>query len=180
MTDKHDPFEYDVAVSFASADSAAADELIRLLAERGIQVFRDEYDAANAQGWGKDMLDHLVNLYARKSRYCVLLVSAHYPLKTWTHAERTSVRERALRDAEQYILPVQLDDRQVPGMAQAASYMDLREHTVEELAKVLGEKLRKNEARSGPPPQSHDLRSGNIPTQINTSGEDKRPLKRPE
>jgi hypothetical protein len=172
MTDKHDPFEYDVAVSFASEDSAAADELIRLLAERDIQVFRDEYDTANAQGWGKDVLDHIVNLYARKSRYCVLLVSAHYPLKIWTHAERTSTRERALRDAEQYILPIQLDDHQVPGMAQAAGYMDLHEHNMEELAEVLREKLRENESRSGPPPQSHDLRSGNIPSQINSSGEE--------
>ena len=172
MTDKNDPFEYDVAVSFASEDRAAADELVRLLAERGIQVFRDEYNAANAQGWGKDVLDHLVNLYARKARYCVMLVSTHYPLKTWTHAERTSAHERALRDAEQFILPVQLDDRPVPGMAQAAGYMDLREHPVEELAEVLREKLRENESRSGPPPQSHDLRSGNIPSQINTSGEE--------
>ena len=171
MTDQRDPFEYDVAISFASEDSASADELVRLLSEQDIKVFRDEYQAANAQGWGKDMLDHLVNLYARKARYCVLLVSAHYPLKTWSHAERTSVRERALRDAEQYIRPIQLDDSQIPGMAQSAGYLDLREHTVEDLVELLREKLREKESQAGPPPQSHDLRSGNIPSQIDTSGE---------
>ena len=172
MNDKHDPFEYDVAVSFASEDSAAADELVRLLAAQGIQVFRDEYSAANNPAWGKDVLDHLVNLYARKARYCVLMVSAHYPLKAWTDTEKTSARERALRDAEQYILPAQLDDVEVPGMEGAAGYTDLRVQSVEDLVDGLVTKLREHKSRSGPPPQSHDLRSGNIPSEIDTSGEE--------
>jgi hypothetical protein len=170
MADKRGPFEYDVALSFASEDAVVAEELATLLANKNIRVFRDEYRAANAEGWGRNMVDHLVNLYARKARYCVLLVSAHYPLKAWTNAERTAARERALRDPDEYILPVHLDDTKVPGLTEAAGYQDLRDHPLEHIVALLEEKLREIEARSGPPSHSHDLRSGNVPSSSDTSG----------
>lgn len=159
------PFEYDVAISFASEDRTIAEEVVDSLARKNLKVFRDEYRSGASPLWGKDIVDHLVNVYARKARYCVLLVSQDYPLKTWTRADRSSARERALRDPDEYILPILLDDRQVPGLTEAKGYRDLREHSVESLVTWLDEKLRDSETRSGPPPESHDLRSGNIPTQ---------------
>jgi hypothetical protein len=170
MANKRDPFEYDVALSFASEDAGVAEELATLLAQKNIRVFRDEYRAANAGGWGKDMVDHLVSLYARKARYCVLLVSAHYPLKAWTNAERTSARERALRDPDEFILPVHLDDTKVPGLTEAAGYTDLRQRSLESLVDLLKGKLQEIEVRSGLPSPSHDLRSGNVPSSSDTSG----------
>lgn len=160
-----DLFEYDVALSFASEDRLLAEEFVKLLARKNMKVFRDEYAAGEAELWGKDILDHLVNLYARKARYCVLLISQYYPLKTWTQADRTSTRGRALRDPEEYILLIQLDDRQIPGIAETKGYRDLRQHSVESLVAWLDEKLRETKTRPGPPPQSHDLRSGNVPRQ---------------
>ena len=159
------PFEYDVAISFASEDRTIAEEVVDSLTRKNLKVFRDEYRSGASTLWGKDMVDHLVNVYARKARYCVLLVSQHYPLKTWTRADRSSARERALRDPDVYILPILLDDRQVPGLTEAKGYRDLREHSVESLVTWLDEKLRDSKTGSGPPPESHDLRSGNIPTQ---------------
>jgi hypothetical protein len=154
-------FEYDVAISFAEADQTVAEELAGLLNDRNIKVFLDEYKPPDQ--WG-DIVDHLVNLYARKARYCVLLISEHYPLKAWTEAERTSAREGALRDAEEYILPLQLDDIDVPGIADAKGYRDLRQHSMESIVNWLQEKLAETKDRSGPPSQSHDLRSGNVPS----------------
>ena len=158
------PFEYDAAISFAAEDRAVAEELADLLARMNRKVFRDEYRATHSDLWGKDTVDHLVNLYARKARFCLLLVSRHYPLRSWTRAERASARERALRDPEEYILLFQLDDGEVPGLATAKGYKDLRGGSVEELESWLAAKLKDTEVRSGPPPASHDLRSGNIPT----------------
>lgn len=162
------PFEYDLAISFASEDSTIAQEFADSLVHKNIKVFRDEYRSAESTLWGKDMVDHLVNLYARKARYCVLLVSQHYPLRTWTRADRTSARERALRDPDEYILPILLDDREVLGLTESKGYRDLREHSVENLVTWLEEKLRDSEVRSRPPSESHDLRSGNIPHQEQT------------
>ena len=165
MTDTHDPFEYDVAVSYASEDKDTADELIRQLDEKKISVFRDEYVSPESSRWGKDIVDHIVNLYDRKARYCVLLVSPHYPLKKWTAVERTAARERALRDADEYILPIQLDETEVPGIGETPGYLGLRQGALEEIVKQLEAKLREVEERPGPPPQSHDLRSGNVSTE---------------
>jgi hypothetical protein len=160
----NDPFEYDVALSFAREDRAVAEEFASLLASRNIEVFRDEYTSANAELWGKDPVDHLINLYARKARFCVLLISIHYPLKRWTQAERTSAQERALRDADKFILPLRLDDAEVPGIIAAAGYKDLRQHSLESIVEWLEQKLKETKRRSGPPSRSHDLRSGNVPS----------------
>jgi hypothetical protein len=157
-----DSFEYDVAVSFVEADKAIAGELADRLTSRNVNVFYDEYDSPGQ--WGKNIVDHLVNLYARKARYCVLLISKEYPLKAWTKTERTSAREWALRDADEYILPIRLDDTEVPGITDAAGYRDLRQHSMESIVDLLEEKLRETKVRSGPPSQSHDLRSGNVPS----------------
>jgi hypothetical protein len=165
VTDKRDAFEYDVAISFAEANKAIAEELADKLKDKNIRVFFDEYRSTDL--WGQDVVDHFVNLYARKARYCVLLISQHYPLKAWTRAERTSARERALRDAEEYILPIRLDDMDVPGLAEAKGYKDLRQDSMESIVDLLQAKLNETRRRSGPPSPSHDLRSGNVPQQEN-------------
>lgn len=157
-----DAFEYDVAISFAEADKAIAEELAHLLNNKNIKVFLDEYGSPDA--WG-DSVNHLVNLYARKARYCVILISEHYPLQSWTDEERTAAREGALRDAEEYILPLRLDDSDVPGIAEVKGYRDLRQHSMESIVALLEEKLRETETRPRPPSQSHDLRSGNVPSE---------------
>lgn len=163
-------FEYDVAVSFAEADKEIAKELTNLLHDRNIKVFLDEYKSLDA--WGNDVLDHLVNLYARKACYCVLLISEGYPLKAWTDVERTSARESALRDADEYIFLIRLDDTYVPGIEEGKGYRDLRSDSLESIANELEERLAETQSRSGPPSQSHDLRSGNVPSTESTQGDE--------
>ena len=155
-----DAFEYDVALSFAGPDRETAEHCAELLRSRGISVFLDEYGSA---GQGEnDPIAHLVNLYSRKARCCVLFLSQHYPLKSWTEAERTEVRDRALREADEYILPVQLDDTQVPGVSGSAGYIDLRQHPMQEVVDRLAQKLERSKSYSRSLPHSHDLRSGSI------------------
>ena len=154
-------FEYDVALSFAAGDRAIADELADLLTRKKIRIWRDEYTSPK-QG-GDDTLDHLVNLYARKARYCVLLLSRHYPLKQWTESERADVSQRSLRDAQEYILPVLLDDSDIPGVTDAPGTLNLHDASLESIADRVEQKLAETRSRPGPPSQSHDLRSGNVP-----------------
>lgn len=153
-----DAFEYDLALSFARQDRSVAHTYAERLKSSGLSVFLDEY--VSAELWGNDTIDHLVNIYSRKARYCVLFISQYYPLDTWTEAERTNAQQRALRDANEYILPLQLDDTQVPGITQAAGYTDLRQHSMEEVVARLVQKLEQAKAHARPLPPSHDLRSG--------------------
>jgi hypothetical protein len=157
----HDQFEYDVALSFASEDKGVADGFARLLVSKNITVLRDEYVAPEL--WGKDVVNHLVNIYSRKAHYCIMLISGYYPLRKWTEVERSSAQERAFRDADEYILPIRLDDSEVPGIAETTGYRDLRQHSMESIVNLLEQKLTQTKAQSGPPIQSHDLRSGNVP-----------------
>ncbi len=52
------------------------------------------------------------------------------------------------------------------GITETTGYRDLRQHSMESIANVLEQKLIKTKGRSGPPSQSHDLRSGNFPPLI--------------
>jgi hypothetical protein len=163
MTGDHvDQFEYDVAISFSGEDRAVAEELGNLLINRNIEVFYDEYQVGEL--WGKDLVDHLVNIYARKARYCVMLISKYYPLKKWTEVERRAAQERAFRDSSEYILPIQLDESEVPGITQTKGYRDLRQHSMESIVISLEQNLMQTKGQADPPSQSHDLRSGNVPS----------------
>ena len=149
MTNHH-PYEYDVALSFAKEDERVARELGDALVTKKIRVLYDKDEAA--QLGGGDFVTHIAELCRTKAQYCLLLISQHYRLKQWTEAERASVQQHSLRDAEEYILPIQLDGT------------DLRQHSMESLTAELYKRLSSSKPQSGPPPRSHDLRSGNVPS----------------
>jgi hypothetical protein len=159
--DHYDPFEYDVALSFADEDRAVAEQFATFLRTKDIRVLYDEYQAAELGG--NDFVTHVAEIYRTKSWYCVMFISQYYPLKKWTEAERTSAQEHALRDADEYILPFRLDDTEVPGITETTGYRDLRQHSMESIVNLLEQKLTEAKDRLGPPSKSHDLRSGNIP-----------------
>jgi hypothetical protein len=157
-----DHFEYDVALSFSGEDRAVANEFAGLFRAKNIKVLSDEFQSIKLGGG--DFVTHIAELYRTKARFCVMLISQHYPLKKWTESERTAAHQHALRDANEYLIPVQVDQTEVPGIREAASYRDLRQHSLESLVDWLEQKLAGTSDRSGPPPQSHDLRSGNVPS----------------
>jgi hypothetical protein len=158
----NDLFEYDVVISFAGEDRTTAEEFSTLLRAKKVRVFMDEYQAV--EFGGSDFVNHIAELYRTKGRYCVMLISVHYPLKKWTKAERISAQQHALRDADEYIIPLRLDGSEVTGVTEVKGYRDLRDHSLESVVALLEQKLAETQRRSGPPSQSHDLRSGNVPS----------------
>ena len=160
MRNHNDEFEYDVALSFATEDRDVGEELGSLLAAKGISVFYDEYRAG--ANWGDGMVEHLINIYSRKARFGVMLVSTHYPLQKWKEEVLPAVQELTLRDANEHILPIRLDDSEASGIDQAPGYRDLRREPVENIVNTLEKKLAQRIVHPGPPPESHDLRSGNM------------------
>lgn len=158
----NDHYPYDVAISFARADRARAEEVGRLLEARDIHVLYSEAEAAELAGG--DFVHYVAELCRTKAVYCLMLISPHYPLRQWTDAERTAVQQHALRGADEYILPLQVEAADVPGMTEASGYRDLRQVSLETIADLLETKLAGRKGESGPPPESHDLRSGNVPS----------------
>jgi hypothetical protein len=116
---KHHP--YDVALSYAGEDRDKSEALASSLRRRDIKVFYDKYEKATL--WGKNLYDYLSDLYQNKARYCVMLLSQYYAAKVWTNLERQAAQARAFQEHQEYILPVRLDDTEIPGLLPTVSYL---------------------------------------------------------
>ena len=132
-------YEYDVALSFAGEDRQYAEALASLLKSDKYSVFYDEYEQATL--WGKNIYEHLSSIYKDKARYCVMFLSQHYAQKLWPNHERRSAQARAFEENQEYILPIRLDDTEIPGVLSTVGYLDLRSMSIEEIYKILVNKL---------------------------------------
>ena len=132
-------YPYDVALSYAGEDRKYAQELADILRSRGLKVFYDQYEKPIL--WGKDLYTHLFDVYQSKAFYCVIFISQHYANKIWTKHELEAAQARALRDNKEYILPLRLDDTDIPGILPTISYLNWREETAETIADTIMIKL---------------------------------------
>jgi hypothetical protein len=130
---------YQVALSFAGEDRPYVAEVAKVLSERGIRVFYDEYERVNL--WGKDLYTHLSEIYRIRSEYTVVFVSQYYAKKLWTNHERRSAQARAFEESREYILPAVFDDTNIEGIPKTVGYIDLRVTRPSELATLIEEKL---------------------------------------
>lgn len=127
MTRKHrdgSAFEFDVCLSFAGEDRPYVDSVAQELRSKGVRVFYDEYERTRL--WGKDLFQHLDDVYQNAARYCVLFASKHYAEKIWTNHELQSAQARALRENREYILPARFDDTKIPGLRGTVGHIDLK------------------------------------------------------
>jgi hypothetical protein len=59
--------DYDVALSFAGEDRGYVEKVAALLRESGIKVFYDKFETV--QLWGRNLADHLGEIYGKRSRF---------------------------------------------------------------------------------------------------------------
>jgi TIR domain len=115
-------YEYDVALSFAGEDRVFAQELAAYLIGHGATVFFDDFEQAEL--WGKNLYDRLFDVYSKRARFCIMLISNAYRDKMWTNHERTAAQQRALEMRnEEYILPVMLEQTEIPGLPKTVAYL---------------------------------------------------------
>jgi len=135
MKREEEKFEFDVALSFAGSDRQIAESLAELLVAEGLSVFYDLY--VQARLWGKDLYQHLQRVYRDRARYCVVFVSKSYLERPWSMHELKQVQARDFIEHRDYILPVRLDDTELPGLNPTIGYVDLRQTSVEGIASLL-------------------------------------------
>lgn len=135
------PRKFDVAISFAGPQRDLAQEFATILRDAGFTVFYDNFYPA--QLWGKDLPSFFDAIYRLRSRYCVIFVSQDYLERPWTNHERKSAVARAIEEkGEDYILPIRLDDAELPGIAPTIGYLRYPEYSVGQLAAMACTKLR--------------------------------------
>ncbi len=133
-------YDFDVALSFSGADRPVAEQLAGHLEEAGIRVFYDDNEVSDL--WGKDLYQHLQSVYRDRARYCVIIVSESYGRRDWPQHELKQAQARAFVSEREYILPLRIDDSELPGINSTTGYVDLRQHSVEEVARRLVSKIR--------------------------------------
>lgn len=149
MARKTDP-TYDVCLSFAGEDRAYVRDVAKHLREKGIRVFFDEYQEVDL--WGKDLYDHLNDVYKNSARYCVIFASKHYAKKVWTNHERQSAQERALKEHREYVLPARFDKTPIPGLKETVGYIDVQKHSASSFAELVRLKVGGHYRNSYVPP----------------------------
>jgi len=133
------PEHYDVALSFAGEQRAYVEQVATGLKDVGVSVFYDMFERSDL--WGKNLVDHLADIYQKRSRYVVMFISKDYVEKAWTTHERQHAQARALLARDEYILPARFDDTDVPGMTNTVGHVDLRNTTAAELVTLIRAKV---------------------------------------
>lgn len=139
MTSKRKARTYDIALSFAGEDRKLAEALAKALQKNGISVFYDEFEASKL--WGKDLYQYLNDVYRKKAKFCVVLSSKHYLKKKWTRHELQIAQTRAWGQKHEYILPVKLDNSELPGVNPTIGYIDATKNSVDKIVETIAEKL---------------------------------------
>lgn len=138
-------FEFDVALSFAGEDRSYVQAVADGLQKQGIRVFYDQFEQARL--WGEDLVVHLDKVYRSNSRYVIIFASTNYVAKVWTSHERRSAQARAIEErGSAYILPVLLDDTEVPGLPPTVGYLDGRLFDPLQVAEMVAQKLGESRA----------------------------------
>jgi hypothetical protein len=121
---EQDGYEFDVAMSFAGEDREFVEKVVEPLKKAGVRVFYDSDYMADT--WGENLVEYLDEIYRVKARYAIIFVSQRYAAKMWTRHERRSAVARGLQQSSAYVLPVRLDDTNLPGLLPTVGYLDAR------------------------------------------------------
>lgn len=131
--------DYDIALSFAGEDRAYVDVVANLLRERRVAVFYDQFEEANL--WGKNLYEHLTDIYKNKARFTIMFISQWYAKKLWASQERRAAQARAFEEANEYILPARFDDTEIPGVLPTVGYISLKDRDPSDFVEIILEKL---------------------------------------
>lgn len=127
--------QYDVALSFAGEDRRYVEKVAEYLSNKGVRVFYDIYEEVDL--WGKDLYQHLDDVYQNKAKYTIVFISENYEKKLWTNHELKSAQARAFVENSEYILPVKFDNTDIPGIRKTTGFLDIKNMA----PAVLGEKI---------------------------------------
>lgn len=133
-----DPWTFDVALSFAADDRAAARDTATALLEHNLTVFYDEW--LQARIVGRDLLELLREVYL-KARLCVPFISASYLRGKYPKVEFQAILERETLRAPGALFPVYLEKVTAPALSETVAYVDYHRYGAKGLAALIAERL---------------------------------------
>ena len=134
------PDKFDVAISFAGSERSFAEALAEKVRNAGFSVFYDNFYPEHL--WGKNLTVFFDDIFRKKSRYCVMIVSKEYAARRWTVHEARSAQARAFQEkGGEYILPIKFDGTELDGLLPTIGYLGV-DQGVEKISEMLISKLR--------------------------------------
>lgn len=115
--------DLDVCLSFAGEDKDYVEKVNRPLNAMGVRTFCYTVEGAE---WGEDLKEFLADVYQNRAKYCVVFFSRHYVGKPWPALELSHAAKRERKENRAYILPVRLDDTELPEAHKTRVYLDVR------------------------------------------------------
>jgi hypothetical protein len=98
--------------------------------------------------WGVRLYVFWAEVYEKKARYCIFLLSSAYRDRIWTRHELQAAFGRAVHERREYILPVRLDDTEIAGIPPELAYLSLKDTPVEGIADLLVRKIARDKRES--------------------------------
>jgi hypothetical protein len=134
-----DHADYDVALSYASEDRAYVDEVATALVQAGVTIFYDRLEGVDL--WGSDLYTYLHDVYRARARFTAIFVSQHHARKRWPTYELEVAQARALIESRPYLLPIRLDESEVPEVLRSLVDKRASETSPQEMAGLILQKL---------------------------------------
>lgn len=136
-------YRYDIALSFAGEDRKIADALAHQLENKQLKVFYDY--SQKAQLIGENLNKTLYDIYFKKAKYCIILLSNEYFNSDWAQFEYESIirREEEGRDQHEFLIPLKLDDYKLGGFLKDIGYIDFEKENkdIELVIELILEKI---------------------------------------
>jgi formylglycine-generating enzyme len=101
-------YKYDVAISFAEEDKPIAKIISSALKDIGLVSYF--YEDENAENWGENLFNIIINRYREEARFSLILISKNYLHKKWANIERQIIETIPAREGSAYLLPLIIDD----------------------------------------------------------------------
>lgn len=125
-------FKYDVFLSYSSKDRDVAHDLAERLTADGLRVWFDEWEIRPGNIVGLKIEQGL-----GQSRTLVLLMSGNAFASNWVMLERHTVLFRDPTNALRRFVPLRLDNAELPDALTQFAYIDWRQRSAQEYAKLL-------------------------------------------
>ena len=137
-------FKYDIVLSYASEQRPYVEQVAKMLQEKGLKIFYDCHQEIEL--WGKNLDRELWEVFVSDARCFVLFVSKEYKEKEYTQLEYSALINNIMSntscsDTVPIILPVLMDNSQIPLGINKQKYIAATNHTPAELTEMIIKKL---------------------------------------
>ncbi len=125
-------FKYDVFISHSSQDKPAVRELAERLRRDGLRVWFDEAEIKPG-----DAILRRIHEGLEQARTLVLMMSQHASASEWVRFEHQSALFNDPTNQQGRFIPVRLDDAEIPYTLKQFAYVDWRQRSEEQYARLL-------------------------------------------